>query len=164
MINYGSYNIFEYNNRILLNGINSNNYDVNSIKRIKLPEDFLEVMKDKIYYLRVEDNTRLDIISFNEYKTTDYAYLIMLLNKFSSVYNLPRDVNYIAELANETYEEYTSTTILSDVEKDIVIKQIENKLNTQNELYRNLILPKESYITDIIEYIKDYNNVITYTG
>ena len=83
-----------------INGTEPNNFlsVTNIMKRVKFKSKIIEDIVDYYHYF-VKEGERPDIISFNEYGTIAYAYLIMLVN---NIY----DPSFDWPLSSQQFEKY----------------------------------------------------------
>lgn len=125
---------------------------------IKLPDDILN--STNTYYKKIPDDTRLDIISYQEYSDIKYVDLIMLINEITNVALLPKSNNYIDKLVTTEYNSIKSkNTNLTTSDLEGIKLELDTKYYNRNELYRNLIFVKEAYLVDVIERITNANDL-----
>lgn len=123
---------------------------------IVIPEEVIS--NNRVEYISIPDDTRLDLISYQYYSTYEYVDLIMLINKITSVFDLPKSSTYL-----ETYiitkhaQTISKLPGLTTVQSNNILEDIRKKAYLDNELYRNLIIIKPKYISDTIKAIKDAN-------
>ena len=98
-----------------INGTEPNNFlsVTNIMKRVKFKPNIIEDIVD-YYVYRVVDGERPDIISYREYGTVGYAYLIMLINDIV-------DPNFDWPLSTQLFEKFIEnkygsvSTAMSDI-------------------------------------------------
>lgn len=132
---------------------------VNFNKLIIVPPSVFTTTK-YFYYISAPDDTRLDILSVQEYNTNLYADLIFLINKMTSVFDLPRNISFVEETIDTDYNKYVAPLNITNTSQLTFIRRnIARKYYRKNELYRNLRMVKPDYIKEVIEVIKNANSI-----
>lgn len=132
---------------------------INFNQLISVPSTIFETQK-YFYYITVPNDTRLDILSVEAYGINIYSDLIFIINKMSSIFDLPKSESYVRGIIDEKYKYYTNTlNIKSTILLNKIYENLENKHNKENELYRNLRMVRSEYLTEVIGLIKNANNL-----
>lgn len=132
---------------------------VNFNKFITVPDEVFNTNR-YFYYITVPNDTRLDIISVKEYNTNIYMDLIFVVNKMTSMFDLPRNDSYLKNIIDERYSYYKDTLQITDTRLlQTIYQNLVEKFTKENELYRNLRIVKPDYVNEVIGIIKDGNRI-----
>lgn len=114
---------------------------------------------DTLTYI-VKDDEKIEGISYNLYKTTDYYDMLMILNGMKRMTELPVNVDMVYQKIQEEYN-YWLLNIgenKTDKQKQEKMLQIEQIVKDENEKYRHLKYLKPQIISSFEVEFKNYIN------
>lgn len=114
---------------------------------------------DTLTYI-VKDDEKIEGISYNLYKTTDYYDMLMILNGMKRMTELPVNVDMVYQKIQEEYN-YWLLNIgenKTDKQKQEKMLQIEQIVKDENEKYRHLKYLKLQIISSFEVEFKNYIN------
>lgn len=147
---YERMNVLDYN------VVDFTSYYYGSISRfLKQYSNFFEVYT-------LHDDEKLEEISYRFYETTDYADLILAINEDVFLWNVP----YNEDINIERYEILrrvlsNNTDIAGSLESkqeriDILSRGM---IEDSEKLKRNILIPKNEYISNIIGLVEKYREI-----
>lgn len=107
------------------------------------------------YYKDIQDDTRLEVLSYFEYNDSKYWDLLFYINDMDSIFDLPTNGdNIIAKVNSKVQDFETKFGIITD----IVIKNQQydtflSEVTILNEKHRRFRFIKPSYISQFLGYL-----------
>lgn len=120
----------------------------------------LDKFKNDVLTYIVKDDEKIEGISYNLYKTTDYYDMLMILNGMKRMTELPVNIDVVYKKIQEEYN-YWLLNIgenKTDKQKQEKMLQIEQIVKDENEKYRHLKYLKPQIISSFEVEFKNYIN------
>ena len=102
-------------------------------------------------------NERIEVISYNIYRSSDYWDLLLLINNIKDFRKLPVNQDKLEKRLNETYNEWLDTFGKNKTEPQKLEKyqELENELFLENEKFRIINYINIDKISEIKAKIKE---------
>jgi len=111
-------------------------------------------------YVNIDNNNRLEIISYDRYGSENYADLIVMINQANFLWMIPYDSDIQISIG-DAYSSYLTLELNSakDADKDVFIQNygVERSQN-ENSQKRKIIVPKTQNIQDVVGLIDNFRN------
>jgi len=154
---YLKFNKIELENGKILSNIS----ELNLLPRI--PEKYLKT--ENLRTLHLDSDRLLEAISFELYKSTDYWDIILVVNKMSSMNQLPVSYDMVLHRSEMLLQSWKDK--MAKVSKELTDEDIKNKYNkilqeqdSVNEKYRNIkYIPMDDLSSLEADLIKQKNEV-----
>ena len=109
---------------------------------------------DYYTYIEVEDNKKIEYISFDLYGTSQYWDVILVLNNMTDPLDLPKNINFIIEKAKKITDSYVAYYKISDNSTYEERYQYEyNLLEKDNEKNRMIMVVKPE---QLVSFLRDF--------
>ena len=135
-----------------------NNYKVNNYTNLIDISPIIAKYKDSIRTTRIDENERLERLSFRLYGTMHFWDLILILNGITSYLQLPTSYDKVVERAELIYKEWDRELgkNRSDEYKERKRAEFIELENQKNEKYRNIKYIEPSLIRNFQLDIRNY--------
>lgn len=122
--------------------------------------DLWENVQDYIQTYKIQNNDKLERISYELYGTTDYWDILALLNQRDPLFQMPYDYTTLYENASNYLNQYIyyiySHAPLNDTERiQELLDEFINDFDEVNETNRYIYIIKPSKIGEFIKLLKD---------
>jgi hypothetical protein len=110
---------------------------------------------------QIENDDKIERISYELYGTTDYWDILLLLNDRSPLFEMPYGYDLIHDFAQnriDIYKNfiYSHAPLLND-RADVLFEELSEELLVKNENTRTIYVVKPSRMNDFISILKDEN-------
>lgn len=133
---------------------NAPDYFSKSIKLHELTKEF----NDMLTIYKIQNNDKLERISYEIYGTTDYWDILLLLNNRDPLFEMPYDDDFIENSSTEFVNFYRNyvyfNSPLMQKRTDELYREFSEKFKENNEKYRYIKIVKPSKINDFISFLK----------
>ena len=135
-----------------------NSYKVHNYTNLIDIESIIAKYKDSIRTTRIEENERLERLSFRLYGTMQFWDLILILNGITSYLQLPTSYDKVVERAELIYKEWHKELgkNKSDEYKERKRAEFIELENQKNEKYRNIKYIEPSLIRNFQLDIRNF--------
>lgn len=117
-----------------------------------------DIKKNFCYTYKIDDNDKIERISYSLYKTTDYWDLLLLLNGRESLSDMPYDyetyTNTIDQFIDEYNSNYYSNYPLNDTKLSDLKTEFYEKERHLNESFRYMLVIKPEKLQEFLKLIK----------
>ena len=155
--------IMDENDKNFLRGNNSSNkvfislYNFTNIKKMVA---IIDRLNDKEYfgYTSVKNNTTIEKLSYDIYKTTDFWDVIILVNNKNPLFSMTYDFDIIYDSVDEyliNYEKRILKRKLNEKEKERLRKTFMEKLSIENEDNRIIRYVYPEKIYDFLQILRE---------
>ena len=133
--------------------IDNNTFEIDDYTNILDISDILEQYKGELSEYQVSNDERIEVISFNIYRSSDYWDLLLLINNIK----LPVNQDKLEKRLNEIYSEWLDTFGKNKTEAQKLEKhqELEQELFLENEKYRIIKYINIDKISEIKAMIKE---------
>ena len=138
--------------------VGDNSYKVNNYTNLIDIESIIAKYKDSIRTTRIDENERLERLSFRLYGTMQFWDLILILNGITSYLQLPTSYDKVVERADLIYKEWDKELgkNKSDEYKERKRAEFIELENQKNEKYRNIKYIEPSLIRNFQLDIRNF--------
>ena len=138
--------------------VGDNSYKVNNYTNLIDIESIIAKYKDSIRTTRIDENERLERLSFRLYGTAQFWDLILILNGITSYLQLPTSYDKVVERADLIYKEWDKELgkNKSDEYKERKRAEFIELENQKNEKYRNIKYIEPSLIRNFQLDIRNF--------
>jgi len=122
---------------------------------------YLQQYPEYFFSYSVEDDEKMENISYKFYKSVDYADLVLAINEDVFLWNVPynQDVNNNqAELLTKILLNSADLLGINTVEKEKIEKLAKDGIEEGNSLKRNILLPRPEYLSTVLSLIEKYRD------
>ena len=125
--------------------------------------DLIPDIQDYLTIYKIEDNDKLEKISFDLYKTTDYWDILLMLNDRNPLFEMPYDTNTLTTAYETLKDKYCNNIYVNQPMSLVTKTRFSNELltlfNNMNESYRYLYVIEPTRMGDFIKVLKDNNYI-----
>ena len=109
-----------------------------------------------IDYYQLDDNEKIEYISFKLYSNENYWDLLLYINGMTPLFDSPYDFSVLSDNSSKTVDEYISRTgvIITQENKQKLIDSLVIKNSSKNELHRIIKVIKPSKLQDFLKIIR----------
>ena len=138
--------------------VGDNSYKVNNYTNLIDIDSIIAKYKDSIRTTRIDENERLERLSFRLYGTMQFWDLILILNGITSYLQLPTSYDKVVERADLIYKEWNKELgkNKSDEYKERKRAEFIELENQKNEKYRNIKYIEPSLIRNFQLDIRNF--------
>lgn len=125
--------------------------DYTSFDYSKVYQYVLTCTEDFFDWYQVKNNDKMERISFELYKTTDYWDILVLINSLSPMFDIPYDFDVLYDTADEFVTRYKSDnpdTNIPETHALYMHNEFERRFNEHNEEVRTIRIVKPSKIQE----------------
>lgn len=111
---------------------------------------------------KLEDDEKLENVSYKLFNTTDYADLILAINEDTFLWNVPYNQDINAEqtkLLAKVLLNSADLVNMNTLEKDRVSEMAKDSIDRLNEYKRTILVPKNEYLSTIIGLVEKYREL-----
>lgn len=124
-----------------------------------LESTYYDTWSDYMDTYRMQDNDKLERVSYELYGTTDYWDILFLLNDRDPLFDMPFDYDTLSETSSNFIDAYVNDiyneSSLNDARVNALTEEVVNEAIQNNETYRYITVVKPSKISDFIILLKD---------
>ena len=137
--------------------INNNTFEIDDYTNILDISEILEQYKGELSEYQVSNDERIEVISFNIYRSSDYWDLLLLINNIKDFRKLPVNQDKLEKRLNEIYSEWLDIFGKNKTEAQKLEKfqELEQELFLENEKYRIIKYINIDKISEIKAMIKE---------
>lgn len=137
--------------------IGDNTFEIDDYTNILDISEILEQYKGELSEYQVSNDERIEVISFNIYRSSDYWDLLLLINEIKDFRKLPVNQDKLEKRLNEIYSEWLDTFGKNKTEAQKLEKhqELEQELFLENEKYRIIKYINIDKISEIKAMIKE---------
>lgn len=137
--------------------INNNTFEIDDYTNILDISEILEQYKGELSEYQVSNDERIEVISFNIYRSSDYWDLLLLINDIKDFRKLPVNQDKLEKRLNEIYSEWLDIFGKNKTEAQKLEKfqELEQELFLENEKYRIIKYINIDKISEIKAMIKE---------
>lgn len=120
---------------------------------------FLKQYSNYFTIYKLDDDEKIENVSYKLFNTTNYADLILAINEDTFLWNVPynQDINAEqAELLAKVMLNSSDIANMDTYEKNAMIQIAQNSIDTLNEYKRNILVPKNEFISTVIGLVERY--------
>jgi len=110
----------------------------------------------------LEDDEKLEDVSYRLYDTTDYADLILAINEDVFLWNVPynQDINLEqSNILSKSIMNGVDTIGIDDKKRNIISEIAKDNIERLNELKRNILVPKNEYLSTVLGLVERYRSL-----
>lgn len=137
--------------------IDNNTFEIDDYTNILDISEILEQYKGELSEYQVSNDERIEVISFNIYRSSDYWDLLLLINDIKDFRKLPVNQDKLEKRLNEIYSEWLDRFGKNKTEAQKLEKhqELEQELFLENEKYRIIKYINIDKISEIKAMIKE---------
>ena len=137
--------------------IDNNTFEIDDYTNILDISNILEQYKGELLEYQVSNDERIEVISFNIYRSSDYWDLLLLINDIKDFRKLPVNQDKLEKRLNEIYSEWLDAFGKNKTEAQKLEKhqELEQELFLENEKYRIIKYINIDKISEIKAMIKE---------
>jgi len=120
---------------------------------------FLRQYSNYFTVYKLEDDEKIENVSYNLFNTTDYADLILAINEDTFLWNVPynQDINAEqSELLAKIMLNSSDIINMNMYEKNAIMQIAQGSIDRLNEYKRNILVPKNEFISTVIGLVERY--------
>ena len=125
--------------------------------------DLIPDIGDYLAIYKLQDNDKLEKISFDLYKTTDYWDILLMLNDRNPLFEMPYETDAITTQAETLIDKYCNNIYVNHPMEITSLTRFTEKFmadfNSLNESYRYLYVIQPTRMGDFIKLLKDNNYI-----
>jgi hypothetical protein len=108
------------------------------------------------YYQNIQDNTRLELLSLLEYKSSTYWDILFFINQMDNVWDLPKSEDYVNTLVDNKMQAFNLlfTEARMQETKDIRRAELYETYFNLNEKHRRFRFINKEHIPNLMELMK----------
>ena len=123
----------------------------------------LDVLNDPTYitYHTLQDNEKIEGVSYNLYGSTDYWDILVLINEIDPLFDMPYDFDIITNMATSNVDNYSSKVYatkdlktLNPIRYNELIQEEITRITAYFEKIRTIKIIKPSKMLDFIDILK----------
>lgn len=116
-------------------------------------------LNDFLQLYRIEDNDKLERISYNIYGTTDYWDILLQLNDRNPLFDLPYNLDTLIDISEEFWNNYSNllyfqSPLHSDILNKLIYEEIEI-MKERNEIHRYIYIIKTTKIQEFLKILRE---------
>lgn len=137
--------------------IDNNTFEIDDYTNNLDISDILKQYEGEFSEYQVSNDERIEVISYNIYRSSDYWDLLLLINNIKDFRKFPVNQDKLEKRLNETYNEWLDTFGKNKTEPQKLEKyqELENELFLENEKYRIIKYINIDKISEIKAKIKE---------
>lgn len=119
-------------------------------KNLNILQSFIDSNPILFYYIDLPDDSRLELISYNEYNDSKYWDVLFYINNMENIFDLPTNYDNLNDEINKKISDYVD--LVGSITQENIDKIKTNILNN-NEKHRRFRMVKKDYLKQVVNII-----------